>query len=458
VWDADNVILLQPEGGEEEPKVYEHSSKMATTIYGLHQHAKKRQNVVIEMPLEAKDKALVENALNALDTKKQDEKNYERVYPEDLLAKVAAQCSLQPGLAPVFGELLVQSTDGAEFYFEPAGQRFAGRTFGETWKCFKEVVLVGVLYPDGSINLSPSDSCVLQAKDKLIFIADDEKQLRQGFDSSPQLDKSYNTGDDWSPGMMKRKTKKATKEEPPLLVMLGCNPRVGDYLSGLDEFAERGTRVTLVSETDVKSLVNLKDYRNLKIKTIVGSPLDEENLEAAEVRKATSVRIVSSKSELQDADVLPVLGLLGSKFKLTQDGNKTALLVELMDDQNTPMGHNIVSSMPGMDHSQVHIRVNDSLLSGMISQVASNSMLQNVLAELTRAEGAEFYLTPVEKVLESFGEYSFGDVTARVRGLNATTLGYMDAHGGGVSLNPNKDSVYTYKPGDKLIIIADDAI
>jgi hypothetical protein len=91
--------------------------------------------------------------------------------------------------------------------------------------------------------------------------------------------------------------------------------------------------------------------------------------QAAEVRKATSVRIVSSKSELQDADVLPVLGLLGSKFKLTQDGNKTALLVELMDDQNTPMGHNIVSSMPGMDHSQVHIRVNDSLLSGMISQV-----------------------------------------------------------------------------------------
>ena len=47
VWDADNVILLQPEGGEEEPKVYEHSSKMATTIYGLHQHAKKRQNVVV---------------------------------------------------------------------------------------------------------------------------------------------------------------------------------------------------------------------------------------------------------------------------------------------------------------------------------------------------------------------------------------------------------------------------
>jgi len=94
----------------------------------------------------------------------------------------------------------------------------------------------------------------------------------------------------------------------------------------------------------------------------------------------------------------------------------------------------------------------------VIVQVASNSMLQNVLAELTRAEGAEFYLTPVEKVLESFGEYSFGDVTARVRGLNATTLGYMDAHGGGVSLNPNKDSVHTYKPGDKLIVIADDAI
>jgi hypothetical protein len=85
-------------------------------------------------------------------------------------------------------------------------------------------------------------------------------------------------------------------------------------------------------------------------------------------------------------------------------------------------------------------------------------LVQNVLAELTRAEGGEFYLTPVEKVLENFGEYSFGEVTARVRALDATTLGYMDAEGGGVSLNPNKDSVHTYKPGDMLIVIADEAI
>jgi hypothetical protein len=131
------------------------------------------------MPLEVKDKTLVENALNALRTNKEEQKNYERknyerVYPEALLAKVAAQCSLQPGslcpclphcprrirdffntqqdryfiairvrlstppsentragLAPVFGELLVQSIDGAEFYFEPAGRRFVGKTFGE---------------------------------------------------------------------------------------------------------------------------------------------------------------------------------------------------------------------------------------------------------------------------------------------------------------------------------------
>jgi hypothetical protein len=48
VWDADNVILLQPEGSDEEPpKGYYHSSKMATTIYGLHQHARKKQNVVV---------------------------------------------------------------------------------------------------------------------------------------------------------------------------------------------------------------------------------------------------------------------------------------------------------------------------------------------------------------------------------------------------------------------------
>jgi hypothetical protein len=43
--------------------------------------------------------------------------------------------------------------------------------------------------------------------------------------------------------------------------------------------------------------------------------------------------------------------------------------VELIDDQNTPMAHNIASTI-GMKPSKVAIRVNDSLLSGMISQVS----------------------------------------------------------------------------------------
>jgi predicted ribosome-associated RNA-binding protein Tma20 len=36
-----------PCSGDEKSKTYEHSSKMATTVYGLHQHAKKKQNVVV---------------------------------------------------------------------------------------------------------------------------------------------------------------------------------------------------------------------------------------------------------------------------------------------------------------------------------------------------------------------------------------------------------------------------
>jgi hypothetical protein len=74
--------------------------------------------------------------------------------------------------------------------------------------------------------------------------------------------------------------------------------------------------------------------------------------------------------------------------------------------------------------------------------------------------GAEFYLTPVEKVLELPGgsqQLSFGEVTARVRALTATTLGYVDADGL-VTLNPDKESKRVYQPGDKLIVIAEDEI
>ena len=49
--------------------------------------------------------------------------------------------------------------------------------------------------------------------------------------------------------------------------------------------------------------------------------------QAAKVREASSVRIVSATSELSDSDVLPILGLLGNKFKLAQDGNRSHVLV-----------------------------------------------------------------------------------------------------------------------------------
>jgi hypothetical protein len=158
----------------------------------------------------------------------------------------------------------------------------------QTWRCFKEVVLVGVLHTDGSLNLAPAESYVLQADDRLIFIADDEKQLKTGYNASPAASSSYTTGDVWSAKMMQKKAKKAKRAKPPHLVMLGCNPRVGDYLSGLDEFAEKGTIVTLVSETNLKSLVDFKDYPNLKIQTITGSPLDEANLEVRKHRRRVS--------------------------------------------------------------------------------------------------------------------------------------------------------------------------
>jgi hypothetical protein len=41
-----------------------------------------------------------------------------------------------------------------------------GRTFGETWRRFQTVALVGVLPQEGAPNLAPSEQYVLRADDR----------------------------------------------------------------------------------------------------------------------------------------------------------------------------------------------------------------------------------------------------------------------------------------------------
>jgi hypothetical protein len=101
--------------------------------------------------------------------------------------------------------------------------------------------------------------------------------------------------------MAKRQKEINKKPKVQNIVMLGCNARIENFLNGLDEFAYKGTRFTLVSETEVK--LNPKDYPNLKIKVIQGSPLDPANLEVT-TRCTAQQRAVTERVELKSKHVV----------------------------------------------------------------------------------------------------------------------------------------------------------
>ena len=61
------------------------------------------------------------------------------------LARVLARACLQPGVAPIFAQLMLQTPDTCEIYIEPVPDRFVGRPFGETVAAFEGADVIGLI-------------------------------------------------------------------------------------------------------------------------------------------------------------------------------------------------------------------------------------------------------------------------------------------------------------------------
>ena len=97
----------------------------------------------------------------------------------DVIARVTAQASRQPGLATVTLNLL--DFDGDEIYFADA-RTLVGRTYSDAILAFNTASVIGVVDVQGQSHVNPSPSYQFQNGDKVIAIAeDDDKVVFTGF-------------------------------------------------------------------------------------------------------------------------------------------------------------------------------------------------------------------------------------------------------------------------------------
>ncbi len=92
----------------------------------------------------------------------------------DVIARVTAQASRQPGLAAVTLDLI--DFDGDEIYFTEV-PALTGKTYRDALLAFNTASVIGIVHPDGTPELNPAAKTVLKAGTKFIAVAEDDDKV-----------------------------------------------------------------------------------------------------------------------------------------------------------------------------------------------------------------------------------------------------------------------------------------
>ncbi|MCX8529291.1 MAG: NAD-binding protein, partial [Rhodoluna sp.] len=113
------------------------------------------------------------------------------VRSHDVIARVTAQASRQPGLAAVTLDLL--DFDGDEIYFQgvPA---LAGKTYRDALLSFNGASVIGLVDEKGAVSLNPKHTTKLTAGSKVIAIAEDDDKVVYTGVSTTKAAKDYKAG------------------------------------------------------------------------------------------------------------------------------------------------------------------------------------------------------------------------------------------------------------------------
>jgi Trk K+ transport system NAD-binding subunit len=109
------------------------------------------------------------------------------VRSQEVIARVTAQASRQPGLAAVTLDLL--DFAGDEIYISGIPE-LVGKTYADALLAFKQASVIGLVDTDGTPQINPASTTKISAGTKVIAIAeDDDKIIYSGLRSDLKVKK-----------------------------------------------------------------------------------------------------------------------------------------------------------------------------------------------------------------------------------------------------------------------------
>lgn len=364
------------------------------------------------------------------------------VRSHDVIARVTAQASRQPGLANVMLDLM--DFGGDEIYFSniPA---LEGKTYGDALLSFNKASVIGVQDAKGNVHLNPATNYKIGKGAKLIAIAeDDDKVIYTGIRSEL---------------VKKSELSRMPAAKAEHLLVIGWSEMGRSVIAELAAFLPKGSTVHIVAQkklVDPEQLKDLKFGSNVKVTTASVSGDIDDLIAAASAKHYNEVIILGYREAISEteADAQTMLTMLqmNQLFEAPDNGvEPTRLVAEILDSRKTELAQVAAAD---------DLVVSDNLAALLIAQVSENPQLAPVFDDLFDADGAAVQVRDIELYAPAGKQVSYAQLVANARARGESAIGYRTGgknrgdSSSGVKLNPDKNEVFKPKAGDSLIVLA----
>jgi voltage-gated potassium channel Kch len=363
------------------------------------------------------------------------------ILAQDVIARVTAQASRQPGLVAVILDLL--DFAGEEIYFQEVPE-LVGHTYGESLLGFDSASVVGIRKSDGQIELNPAPDSVFETGDQVVAIASDDDQVI--FSGLANLDSNE----------IKAKRLSSEKElTPENVLIIGWSNMGRLVLDQVSRFLAPGSTLRITANPD---LVDADELRNLSFSGINAEFVEHrgsitELTEAASGLKFDRILLLGYRENISvaEADALTMITMLLLRKLFEDEGNgveSSRIIAEIIDSRRSDLAKTT---------SVDDLVVSDNLGALMISQVAENPHISPVLVNLFDADGVSVNVIPISNYLETGQTVDYRHLTLLAKSRGESAIGYRKqdpTHPNVISLNPQKSQTFNIEAGDDLIVIS----
>lgn len=366
------------------------------------------------------------------------------VQAHDVIARVTAQASRQPGLAAVILDLL--DFDGDEMYFTDATE-VVGRTFGDVLLAYEKASIIGLVSYDGTIMLNPDAKRRITHGDQLIAIAeDDDRVIFTGYRDDLATVAAVTPAH-------------ARSQHAEHLLVIGWSTMGHAVLTELGAFLPQGSSIHVMANPELVDTTELGDatYGAVPVRFTKHDGSVAQIAQVASARKYDEIIVLGYRETVavDEADSHTMMTMLLLNKLFAEEGNgvePTRLVAEILDSRRSELAR--VASADDLV-------VSDNLAALMMAQLSENASLAPVFTDLFDVDGASVNVKPIELYAPVNDPITYAELVAAARSRGEAAIGYRihrlakSDPAGGVRLNPAKSSVFNAEEGDGLIIVGD---